>query len=196
MTMISAKPTLPEFPDFFETERLLLRAPRAGDGRVVNDAIRESHESLRPWMPWARTIPSVAESETFAREGALHFRIREELPLLLFRKSDGLFVGASGMHSIDWKVPRFEIGYWVRVGLAGQGYITEAVRGIAQFAFARLGAVRLEIRCDARNERSAAVALRAGFTFEARHHHDARDNDGDLRDTLVFVRFPDSPGEI
>src|SRR5690606_18890064 len=136
----------PAFPDHFETERLLIRAPKPGDGRAINDAVRESIGELRPWMAWAQVVPSPAESETWAREAALRFRNREDLPLLLFRKADDLLVGASGLHRIGWDVPRFEIGYWVRSNLSGNGYITEAVNGITAFAFEQLGAVRMEIR--------------------------------------------------
>lgn len=181
----------PPIPDHLETERLLIRAPQPGDGRAINDAIRESIEELRPWMPWARVVPSVAESETFAREAALRFRNHEDLPLLLFRKSDGLYVGGSGMHNINWNVPRFEIGYWLRTSLHGQGYMTEAVNGITAMAFDTLEAVRVEIRCDARNLRSAAVAERAGFTLEARLRQNGRGNDGSLRDTLIYAKLRD-----
>ncbi len=179
----------PPVPEQFETERLIIRMPQAGDGKVINDAIRESLEDLRLWMPWARVVPSVAESETFAREAALRFRNREDLPLHLFRKSDGLYLGGSGLHNIAWDVPRFEIGYWLRSSAVGQGYVTEAVDGIAAMAFTKLDAVRLEIRCDARNQRSAAVALRAGFTLEARLQKESRGPDGNLRDTLIFTHF-------
>ncbi len=178
-------------PEQFQTERLIIRAARPGDGHAVNDAIRESIDSLRPWMSWARVVPSVAESESFARESSIRYRSREELAMLLFRKSDGWFVGASGLHTISWDVPRMEIGYWVRTSLQGQGYITEAVRGIAAFAFTVLKAERLEIRCDANNARSAAVAERAGFTLESRMRWQSRTPNGDLRDTLVYTMFSD-----
>lgn len=181
---------LPQFPDHFETPRLLIRAPRAGDGPMINTAVRESFDQLHRWMDWARHVPTVAESETLARESAARFRAREELPLWLIRKEDEMLVGASGLHSIDWSVPRFEIGYWLRTSLEGQGYMTEAVSGIAAFAFAKLRAVRLEIRCDVNNVRSAAVARRAGFALEARLKHHRRDVFGDLTDTLIFTRFP------
>jgi RimJ/RimL family protein N-acetyltransferase len=176
-----AQPTLPDFPDHFETERLLLRAPRSGDGEVVNAAIRESFEKLHRWMDWARQIPSVAESETHAREAAARFRTREELGLWLFRKTDGTFVGASGLHSIDWSVPRFEIGYWLRTSLEGH----------TRAAFKTLHAARVEIHCDALNLKSAAVAERAGFILEARLRHHRRNMDGELADTLIFARFPE-----
>ncbi len=181
---------MPPFADHFETKRLLIRAPRSGDGLIVNTAVQESFEKLHRWMDWARRMPTIAESETVSREGAARFRTREELPMYLFDKADGSFVGASGLHSIDWSVPRFEIGYWLRASCEGQGYMTEAVNGIAQFAFESLRAVRLEIRCDLANHASAAVAKRAGFVLEARLRSHRRSSSGELTDTLVFARFP------
>lgn len=183
-------PILLDFPDRFETERLILRAPCPGDGWTVNGAVRESVNELSPWMPWVHPVQTVEQTEEFLRRAAARWLTREDLMLLLWRKSDGVFVGASGLHRIDWSVPSMEIGYWVRTSLAGQGYITEAVLGITAFAFKTLGAQRLEIRCDSRNTRSAAVAERAGYTLEARLHHHARDVNGGLRDTLVYVKFP------
>ena len=186
-------PLLLDFSDHFETERLLVRAPRPGDGATVNEAIRESHAELRAWMPWAVEAQSIEDTESVMRRTAAAFIKREDLMLLLFRKADGVFVGSSGLHRIDWSVPRFEIGYWIRTSLSGNGYVTEAVNGITDFAFATLHAERVEIRCDANNLRSAAVARRAGYPQEACLHHDARGTDGALRDTLIFAKVRQSP---
>jgi RimJ/RimL family protein N-acetyltransferase len=184
-------PILFDFPDTFETERLIIRAPRPGDGAEVQAAVLESINELRPWMPWAQTPPTIEEAEISIRNAIAHFQTREDLRLNLYRKSDGLFVGGSGLHRIDWAVPRFEIGYWVRTSLQGQGYITEAVLGITDFAFNVLGAQRMEIRCDARNERSAAVARRAGYQLDACLRNNGRDVNGDLCDTLIFSKLPE-----
>lgn len=180
------KPILLDFPDLFETERLIIRTPRIGDGQAVNDAVRESHENLKPWMPWATTIQAVEETEERVRQGAVRWILREDLWMLLFRKSDGLYVGGSGLHRIDWSVPAFEIGYWVRTSLEGKGYISEAVTGITNFGFGVLGGERIEICCDTRNTRSANVAKRAGYTLESTLRHDGWANDGTLRDTYIF----------
>lgn len=182
-------PLLLDFPDQFETERLLIRAPQPGDGPAVHDAILESLDNLKPWMVWAQQAPSLEETESNIRQAAADFQARKDLRLLIFRKSDGLLVGSSGLHRIDWRVPKFEIGYWARRSLVGMGYVTESVCGIADFAFRELGAHRLEIRCDARNERSANVAERAGFTLEGRLRADTRDPRGILRDTLIYSRL-------
>ncbi|RPJ02523.1 MAG: N-acetyltransferase [Chloroflexi bacterium] len=184
-------PILLDFPDSFETERLIIRAPHPGDGPAVNRGIHESINELQPWTPWANPEPAVEDTELHLRGAAARFIQRVSLPLVLWRKTDGMFVGRSGLHNIDWSVPCMEIGYWVRTCLSGQGYVTEAVLGITDFAFKHLGAQRIEIRCDSLNTRSTAVAERAGYTLEARFHHHVRATDGSLRDTLIYVRFPE-----
>ncbi|MBN1119647.1 MAG: GNAT family N-acetyltransferase [Anaerolineae bacterium] len=177
-----------DIPDQFETERLLIRVPRPGDGAEINKAVLESLDDLRAWLPWVQVEQTVAVAEEAVRQAVVNFYTRESMRLSLYRKSDGLLVGSSGLHNIDWTVPRFEIGYWVRNSMQGQGYITEAVTGITNFAFDTLNAERIEIRCDALNERSAAVARRVGYTLEACLCRQSRSADGNsLRDTLLFA---------
>lgn len=184
---------LRDIPSSFETERLTIRVPQHGDGAEVNAAVLESLDQLRRWMPWAAgEPPTVEQSEANLRESLAKFMMREDMRLLLFLKGTNTLVGSSGLHVRDWSVPWFEIGYWVRNRFAGQGYITEAVLGITEFGFNVVGAKRIEIRCDALNERSAAVARRAGFVLEGTRRHDARDHvSGRLRDTLVFALVRD-----
>ena len=90
------------------------------------------------------------------------------------------------MKAVDWNVPRFEIGYWVRRRFEGQGYVTEAADAIARFAFGALGARRVEIRMDDRNERSWRVAERLGFRLEGVLRNESREGGG-LRDTRIYA---------
>jgi RimJ/RimL family protein N-acetyltransferase len=179
-----------DFPESFDTERLTIRCPRPGDGPEFNAATLESWDRLQPWFVWAMEPPTVEENEIRLRQARAKFMTREDLWLLLFLKGTKTLIGSSGLHSIDWSVPKFEIGYWVRTGYEGQGYITEAVEAIADFAFETLGARRIKIRCNIDNLRSAAVARRAGFDFEGtnrciRRHHLSRE----LVDEMVFSRI-------
>lgn len=181
-------PVLLDFPESFETERLRIRCPLPGDGPAVNAAIVESLERFRPWFPWADHAPTEEETETNLRRARARFLDRSDLRLLLFTRDTGAFVGSSGLHRIDWAVPKFEIGYWVRTMFEGRGYVTEAVAGIAAFAFDTLGARRVEIRCDTRNARSIAVPERLGFIREAHLRNEARGTDGNLRDTYIYAQ--------
>ena len=180
-------PILRDFPESFETKRLLIRAPLPGGGAELNAAILESLDELRPWMPWVQPIPTIEDSEKYCWQGHANFLARRDLPLQLFLKDSGVFVGGSGLHPKDWTVPKFEIGYWCRTRFQGQGYITEAVRGITHFGFEMLGAKRIEIRCDARNMRSRHVAERAGYRLEVELQNDSLSPSGELRNTLIFA---------
>src|SRR5688500_7751729 len=108
-------PLLLDIPQQIITDRLLIRAPRAGDGPELNAAIRDSAAELCAWMAWANPLPTVDESEAVSRRAAARFLTREDLTYRAFLKGTAdTFVLGTGLHRMDWSVPRFEIGYWVR----------------------------------------------------------------------------------
>ena len=184
--MERVEPLLIELPRELQTPRLRLVPPAPGDGLMLNRAIAESFPELNQWMDWAATMPTIIESERFVRDSAARFLRRDDLPLFIRKRDTGEFVGASGMHRIDWQVPRFEIGYWCRTSLVGKGYIGEAVAAITRFAFDNLRAARVEIRTDIHNTRSFRVAERLGFRLEGIMRRDARTPRGGLRDTRLY----------
>jgi RimJ/RimL family protein N-acetyltransferase len=159
-----------QFPEQFESQRLLIRCPRPGDGPLVYEAVCETLSDLRAWpvsLPWAVFEPSVDASENYCQQGHAAFAARRDLPLLLFHKGSGALVGASGLHRMNWAQGRFEVGYWCRRSAQGEGYITEAVQAIAGFAENTLGARRVECFSDERNVSSRKVAERSGFVLES-----------------------------
>jgi RimJ/RimL family protein N-acetyltransferase len=183
-------PLLLDLPDHIETTRLIIRPPRAGDGAAVYEATVETLADLRAWpasMPWAMHEPSVEESEAFCRRGQANFILRTDLPLLLFLKADGSLAGSSGLHRMDWSVPRFEVGYWCRKRCQKQGLMTEAVRAIADFAFTHLGARRLDCLPDAENLASRRTAELSGFALESICRHERKAPDGGLRDACIYA---------
>ena len=175
-------------PRSFNTSRLTLRAPDPRFAKVHLNAVLESRDELRCWMPWARDEPSFETTSKELSESAAKFTAGTDYRLLLFLKDSETLIGGSGLHRPNWDGPTFEIGYWVRKSFAKQGYITEAVRGIMEMAFYKLGAQRLEIRTSTINAPSIAVARRAGFTLEGVLHQDGRHLDRTPRDTMVFAK--------
>ncbi|MEH7327001.1 GNAT family N-acetyltransferase [Priestia megaterium] len=182
-------PLLLDFPKEFYTERLFIRLPLPGDGKVVSQAINESIEELKPWMPFAKNKQTVEEAEISIRKSHTEFLQREDLRLLIFLKETGEFVGSSGLHRMNWNVPKFEIGYWINSRFSKKGYMTEAVEGIMNFALKELGAKRLEIRCDSSNIKSRAIPERLRFRLEGILENDGVSADGlDLRDTCIYAK--------
>ena len=183
------------FPETLDTARLTLRVPSAADGPRMAQLVNANLSHLRPWMPWAQT-PRTAEQqrESLARA---HDRFLRSEDLMYLTLREGRLIGACGIHRIDWNVPSGDIGYWLDEGEQGQGYVTELAAALTELALRRadaggLGFERLEIRCDPRNEKSAAVPRRLGYELEACLKRSARDaqHPEKLRDTLVFAHWP------
>lgn len=192
-------PTLIPLPDALRSARLVLRPYHPDDATAVFAAIDESRALLRPWMPWVHYHRDVSDTRDFCTRAAAGWLLRSSLDLGIFAARDGAYLGGTGIPRLDWRARTFEIGYWLRGTATGKGYVSEAVRMLARLAFEELGANRLEIRCDARNERSLHVPERLGFPREARLRNDALDPTGQPRDTLVFAIIPEdyarlSPG--
>lgn len=182
-------PILNDFPNEFYTDRLYIRLPKPGDGKAVYKAIEASKEDLKKWLPFAQKNQTAEEVEANVRNAYAAFLKREDLRMHIFHRETEELVGLTGLHRIDWEVPKFEIGYWIDSRKTGRGYITEAIAGLTEFAFRELDANRIEIQCDAKNVKSRAIPERLGFTLEGIHYNDSVAVDGDeLRDTCVFAK--------
>jgi RimJ/RimL family protein N-acetyltransferase len=178
-----------DIPERIETARMVLRAAKSGDGPEAFEAVLESVDALRPWMPWVHPAPLLDASVEFHAQAQSKWYSREMLDFQWHDKATGRLVGKGGFHTINWDVPKLEIGYWVRTSMAGQGLCTEAVTALVDFARRELGAKRLEICSDPRNQRSRKVAERCGFTLEGILRKDKRDPYGELRDSCMYARI-------
>ncbi|MDQ0219066.1 N-acetyltransferase [Peribacillus cavernae] len=182
-------PILKEFPDRIESERLYIRACQPGDGKAVHEAITYSKEELKKWLPFANQDSTEEETEAGVRKSYAKFIERENFRLHIYRKEDDILVGSTGLHRIDWGLPKFEIGYWVDTRYSKKGYITEAVETLTEFAFDYYEAKRVEIRCDPANENSRRIPEKLGFTLEGVLQNSSMSADGnDIRNTCVFAK--------
>lgn len=188
---MSSPPILLELPDELLGERVVVRPYRVGDGIALWEALEESREHILPWLPWGETHRCPEDSEAFARKWQTRWLLRKDLPVGIWERETGRFLGGTGLHRIDWEIPAFEIGYWLRRTTVGKGYMTEAVWLLCELAFEILGANRVFIRCAAQNTRSAAVPQRLGFVQEAYLRNQGRDTSGALYDLLVFAMTPE-----
>jgi RimJ/RimL family protein N-acetyltransferase len=177
--------------DELQGERVIVRPYRKEDAQALYEAVAESRDHLRPWLPFADEHQSVEESLDWIIHQEVEWLLREQLPLSVWERTSGRFLGGTGIHPHNWETRSFEIGYWLRASATGHGYITEAARLLTDYLFTKLEATRVEIRCDERNTSSAAIARRLGYVQEGRLRNDRPGSDGTLRNTLVFSLIPE-----
>jgi RimJ/RimL family protein N-acetyltransferase len=180
-------------PGPIRTARLLIRCWEPGDAPLLKAAIDSSLAELSQWMPWASSEPSPLASITeridkFRRA----FTEGRDWTYGLLDAGESRVIGGAGLHPRT-EPGRLEIGYWIRSSEAGKGYATEAAAALTARAFSLHGVDAVEIRCDPRNARSAAVPRRLGFRLEATLEGDAVAPDGSRRDTLVWLLEAPAP---
>jgi RimJ/RimL family protein N-acetyltransferase len=118
--------------------------------------------------------------------------IRQREPETTFAIAvNGAAVGSIGfvMHS-DVERVSAEIGYWLGEALWGRGIITDAVRGVTEYAIARHGLTRIYALPFAWNTASCRVLEKAGYVLEARLRCSAI-KDGRLTDQLQYAFIAD-----
>jgi ribosomal-protein-serine acetyltransferase len=189
MKVASYRTLIPLFKEL-RSERIIVRPYLESDAQSLFEAVAESRDHLRPWLPFADEHQTVEESRDWILHQVANWVLREDLQVGVWERVTNRYLGGSGLHPHNWESRYFEIGYWLRASTVGHGYITEAVQLLTDHAFSTLAATRVEIRCDERNVRSAAVARRLGFVQEARLRNELVAPDGVLRNTLIFAFIP------
>jgi RimJ/RimL family protein N-acetyltransferase len=186
-------PPLVDVPGHLTTQRLTIRPFRQGDGEQFLSAFAETAAHLREFLwflPWVTEDHTLESAEARCRTCEANFLARLDLPYLMFERSGGRLIGSVGLHRTDWTIPKTEVGYWVRTSAVGQGYATEGVRTLVDWALTGLGAQRVELVTDERNLASRRVAERCDFTLEGTLRNVQRAPDGSLRSSCIYARLP------
>jgi aminoglycoside 6'-N-acetyltransferase len=177
-----------DIPDRIETERLYLRPYRAGDGPMYFAVSQNNRDHLARYEGgnYLMSIDTEEEGEIVVRELAADWAGRQRFFLGAFDRETDEFVGQIYVGNCNWDLPEFMVGYIVDRDHEGQGYVTEALRGVLPVLFECLGAHRLRLVCDDTNVRSHRVAERCGFVREGHIRENHPHADGTISGTLHY----------
>ncbi len=180
-----------------ETARTVIRCWNPADALLLKAAIDSSIEHLRPWMPWAAAEPTDLQTKiNLLRHFRGVFDLGQDFTYGIFDPTESEALGGTGLHTRPGEGAR-EIGYWIRTDKINQGLAGEVASALTRVAFEIDHVNYVEIRCDARNVRSAAVPRKLGYTLEGTLRKRIDDPDGQKYDTLIWAllaeEYPASP---
>ncbi len=145
-----------------------LRAPIMGDYAPWAELRAMRREHLRPWEPvWQRD--ELTRSSFRRRVRHYQRESREDLgyAFLIFEDSADQLVGGLTLSNVRRGVTQTAVlGYWLGLPFVRRGYMTEAVRATAAFAFETLHLHPLEAATMPNNAASVRVLERSGFRRE------------------------------
>lgn len=171
------------------------RKPRLEGRHVVLEPLEESHlpglaaAGADPDL-WRWTTQVVDTPEAMALYVAAALVEREEgrsIPFAQVERATGRVVGSTRFGNLSPEHRRVEIGWtWIAAPWQRTALNTEAKRLLLGHAFDTLGCIRVELKTDARNERSRRAILRLGATEEGTLRHHMITGTGRIRDTVYF----------
>jgi ribosomal-protein-serine acetyltransferase len=177
-----------EFPRQFESERLLLRCYRPGDGKWYYAMSLRNREHLLPFEADnpAVNLNSEDEAENLMAQLEAEWIAQNCFFIGAFEKKSGEFAAQIYVGPLDWSLPEFQIGYFADVDHEGMGFVTEGVRATLRILFNTMDAHRVRLGCDETNLRSIGVAERCGMTLEGRLRENRRKPDGTYSNSLIY----------
>jgi RimJ/RimL family protein N-acetyltransferase len=147
-----------------ETPRTRLRCFVPADFQLVERAVSESLEHLRPTMTWTVHEPLPREQRIeLMRTYRGHFDLGGDYNFGAFDRQSPALFGAAVLKMGASDVSEREVGFWVHVNHINQGFATEMTSALLRVAFEVEGLDTVELRCDPTNTRSAHVAEKLGF---------------------------------
>jgi len=181
-------------PPAIEGGDVTLRVPVIADYAEWARLREQSREFLAPWEP-------VWPVDDLTR-GAFRRRIQRYVEdqnndlsysFFVFRKEDEVMVGGLTIANIRRGVAQAgSLGYWMGEPFVQRGYMTDAVRAVAPFAFGALALHRLEAACIPGNTASSRLLAKCGFAREGLAREYLCIN-GKWQDHLLFARLRGDP---
>ena len=160
--------TDPPARPLIRTEKLILRPPLASDYSAWASLRMESRDFLTPWEPvWTEDDLTRTSFRLRVKRAAREIATDEAYSLFVLDARSEALLGGLTLGLVRRGVAQAcTLGYWMGQRHAGQGHMTEAVRGALDFAFSELALHRVEAACLPHNEPSRRLLERVGFKRE------------------------------
>lgn len=176
-----AKTNRHSFP-ILRTKRLLLRQLTYADAADLLAYF--SHKEVTKHYDLAQ-LHSVQDAECLIHYWNNAYKQHSAIRWAIVLKNHGKVIGTCGLHNLCLEHRRGEIGYDLHPHFWQQGYMTEALIAVQEYAFKKLKLHRLEAFTLSENIASRALLLKTGLHYEGL----LRDyfwNKGSYKNTEIF----------
>lgn len=149
--------------------------------------IDENRSRLRRFFP----LTSKVCKDFFSTQKYLAAKIleREAKKFYFFKiteKGTSGILGCLILKSIDWRIPKGELAYFIDKNQEGKGIISGAIAKLSRYCFEEMDFKKLFLRIAEANIGSRRIAEKNGFVLEGKLRYDFRIETGKLIDVLYY----------
>ena len=162
------------------------------------EGLWEASRDARTWQWLSVEQPQTREEMRAYLDAAYANQAdRSEFPLVTVRRADDTVVGSTRYLALRPEHRSVEIGWtWLTPDAWGTGINIEAKLLMLEHAFERFGCLRVELKTDARNERSRGAMAALPAQFEGVHRKAMLVRGGERRDSARYSVIDDEWPEV
>ncbi|MHB1242293.1 MAG: GNAT family N-acetyltransferase [Gaiellaceae bacterium] len=162
------------------------------------DGLWEASRDERTWRWLSVHQPRTREElRAYVEDALANAAAGTEMPLVTVRRAEGRVVGSTRYLGLKPEHRSLEIGWtWLAPEAWGTGINVEAKLLMLEHAFETLGCLRVELKTDARNERSRGAMAALPAQFEGVHRKAMLVRGGQRRDSAWYSVIDDEWPEV
>lgn len=177
-----------KLPTRLETSRLIIRKYQSGDGKALYHLLEsnDNREYLIEYIDEATEVMSEDDAEVRIQKLSNDWVACTRFVFGVWLKSFGEYIGQIWIEPYSWKVPSFELGWFLERSHQGKGLATEASKAAIEFIFNSLNAYKIIVITRDDNQKSYNLAERLGFVKEGHLKDHAVKKDGTRVGLIYF----------
>jgi len=168
------------------TKNLVLRSYLTTDTPAFYALIHANKKHLGGYFPsLIEHTKSIETTTSFIQEQIDALQNKTKIAQGIFDKTTSSLIGHIFLNSMDWFVPKGEVGYLIAEDWQGKGLITEALLAFSEHCFEYWDLEKIFLRTTTDNLGSQKAAKKAGFELEGLLRKDFRT----AEDIVVDVHY-------
>ena len=173
-----------------ETDRLILQPLQNTDAIALNQLINKNHDLLKEDFPITlMNNDSLRKTKIYIRQKWTQWQEDTHYSFGIWEQTSNKLIGHFTIKSLDYSIPKCELGYWLDEDYYGKGLMTEAVNIILVFCNSQLDMRKIFLRTMTTNIASQKVAEKCGFTKEGHLQKEHRTGNGDVVDIFYYGKI-------
>lgn len=166
-----------------ENDAVLLRPLNESDRMHLQHFVEEPEL----WRYSLMRINSLSGFHNYIHQALQARKDHKEYPFIVFDKRTQRYAGSTRFYDIQLANKSLQLGYtWYGKSFQGTHVNKHCKFLLFEFAFETMGMERIELRADARNERSKQAMLSIGCTLEGCLRNHLPTGDGSRRDSIIL----------
>lgn len=170
-------------PELEVSREILLRSLSYEMTDPLFHLIQNNRSYLQNWISWIETIKTYSDCRNFVQ--GVRYKDIFAGQWVYAILDQGELVGLLDFNEGERDLRQISIGYWLDEAAQGKGIVSQAVVKCIDYVFEELDVHRILIKCADQNQKSKAIPIRLGFTWEG-VYHDAGTVNGKTVDMITY----------